>query len=72
MNDLQDNTELPRQFTDSVTRAIMTPESSEYVSWTEFLRGFPVAVRQRKILWDEWNRRQELQIRDASEIKTNT
>lgn len=61
MSDLtQNKAEIPRDFSDCVVNAVLSPESDSFVRWSEFYRGFPVAVRQRLILWDEWNRRQDL------------
>jgi len=71
MNDLQEDYELPVNFTSSVVRAMMTPSSSDHVCWTEFMNGFPVAIRQRRVLWDEWNRRQDLHLYSADEIDKN-
>lgn len=63
MSDLTDGKiEIPRDFTNCVIRAVFGPESEEFVRWSEFCKGFPVAVRQRGALWDEWNRRHELHI----------
>lgn len=46
--------ELPRSFSMAVTRAIFSTKGNEYVSWSEFRAGFPIAVRQRKFLWKQW------------------
>ena len=59
---VEDNSELPRSFSDSVTRAVMNPTPEGHVRWTDFVKNFPVAVRQRRILWDAWSRREDLQI----------
>ena len=72
MNDLQEDIEIPRKFSDSVARALMNPSSPDYVCWTEFLRGFPIAVRQRRVLWDEWNRRMDLQGVDIMSYRTDS
>jgi hypothetical protein len=48
--------ELPTGFTESVTRAVIARET-DYVKWTDFREGFPVALRQRHILWDQWRTR---------------
>jgi len=63
MSDLTENrAEIPRGFTDCVVRAVLTPDSDSFVRWSEFHRGFPIAVRQRLTLWDEWCRRQDLHL----------
>ena len=56
------NKELPREFTEGLTRAIILRESHDYISWIEFLRGFPIAVRQRKVLWDRYVSRSDLRM----------
>jgi len=63
MSDLTEGrVEIPRSFTECVIRAVFAPESDGFVRWSEFCSGFPVAVRQRSTLWDEWNRRQDLHL----------
>ena len=55
MNDLlPDNKELPRSFTESVTRAVILKQFNDYISWSDFLPGFPIAVRHRRVLWDRF------------------
>ena len=52
--------ELPREFTNCVIKAVFTPEKEGTVRWSEFQTGFPIAIRQRRTLWEEWGRRQDL------------
>ncbi len=63
LSDVIDDTstrDLPKDFTDSVTRAVLVKDDRDYVRWTEFREGFPVAVRQRHVLWDQWKVRPDL------------
>ena len=46
-------TELPRSFTTAVSLSIFAKDSSStHIQWGDFITGFPMAVRQRKVLWD--------------------
>ena len=61
MNDLlPENNELPRSFTESVTRAVILKQLNDYISWSDFLQGFPIAVRHRRVLWDRYLKRADL------------
>lgn len=63
MNDLLgEEKELPRVFTQSVTRAVILKDSNDYVTWSEFQSGFPIAVRQRKVLWNRYVSRTDLRL----------
>ena len=47
---VDENSEIPRAFTSAVVRAVMCTRGNDFVSWSEFLEGFPIAVRQRELL----------------------
>jgi len=52
---VQDSAEVPRSFTMAITRSIFLKDrAGDEVKWSEFLEGFPVAVRQRKALWNSF------------------
>ena len=71
MDDLTDgNKELPRAFTSSVTRAVIVKDENDIVSWSDFSVGFPLAVRQRRVLWNQFNASQGDQVeRDQGDSK---
>jgi hypothetical protein len=48
------DTELPRAFTSNVVRAVIVKDNTEFVAWSDFSVGFPLAVRQRRVLWDQY------------------
>lgn len=54
------SSDLPRDFTDSVTRAVIVKDGRDFVGWSEFREGFPVALRQRHVLWEQWRNRPDL------------
>ncbi len=42
-------------FTNAVVKSLIQKDSKrEFVTWVEFLEGFPIAVRHRKMLWDQF------------------
>ena len=50
-----DNQELPRGFTEAVTLSVFIKDRTiEYVNWSDFVSAFPMAVRQRKVLWESF------------------
>ena len=69
LNDVADvNGELPQAFTEAVTRAILIRNDAiDYVSWTDFLSGFPIAVRHRRLLWDQFSSDLTLIVRSPHE-----
>jgi hypothetical protein len=61
MSDLQNgNSELPRDFTNSVTRAVIMQQTKEWISWSDFSSGLPIAIRQRHELWEQYKARPDL------------
>lgn len=57
-----ENVELPRGFSMAVTRAVISTKDKDFVGWSEFSVGFPKVVRQRHLLWDQWNSRIDLRL----------
>lgn len=54
--------DLPKDFTDSVARAVIVKDDRDYVCWSDFLAGFPVAIRQRHVLWEQYKVRPDLRL----------
>lgn len=68
---LPENLELPREFTESVTRAVVASEGRDFVQWSDFLKGFPIAVRQRSLLWEQYLNRPDLRNHDEHDTGTS-
>jgi hypothetical protein len=69
LNDVVDqNSELPQAFTEAVSRAILIKnDANDFVNWMDFLSGFPIAVRHRKALWEQFSSDLALIVRSLDE-----
>ena len=68
---VDENSEIPRAFTSAVVRAVMCTRGNDFVSWSEFLEGFPIAVRQRELLWKQWKAQADLQAEPTAPLNSN-